>query len=623
MNRLVAIALDEAHLAMTWGKDFRGAYARIRNIRDRVHHVPMLAVSATLSQRNVLKLSRICGLRTGHTHILRTSVDRPEIFLRIHQLIYPQKQYLDLAALLPLSPKSPYEIEKTLIFVDSVIGIEAILQSMLSWMRTLRYPRGHQGWVKTYFSAMDSRSKEEVANEFAKRDDSGARPGKSDAKPSTIRIVIATTAYGMGINNPDIRRVAIWLAPSTAADWQQRAGRAMRKAKGVGDCILFVSKAQLQHCQKRKARRHTTLSQSQSLYESASNDVSDNLNSSTSDSDYSSIDEDRNPRLGIYTDRSRAQQRGKEKDTKKRLKKTIDSTVTGILVSKECIRMELLAALDDTTYSSADGRTFPSSNSCCSRCHPDERRLLPVPPALLGRPKPNGGQIAYTSFMMRKRLQYWREEQARWSVDLPLQEYPSYIMPDSILDDISTNWYEVSTLQDLQARFWYWPDCIKYGKELEGLITQVTQGRLITPPLWETEWRSRGKRSKPEAPLTVSQIVGEERRRHREGIIKQRSTTSTIAERTVDSTAPISTSSTNSLPPSLPPPPPPHFAGDEPAITTDPYHQTKRKQDASTISPRKDATKRTEYDKVDISVMNLRRTSSRTRKPSKKVQGVD
>jgi superfamily II DNA helicase RecQ len=103
-------------------------------------------------------------------------------------------------------------------------------------MRKLKYPvKQYHRWVKTYFASMAKTSKTSIAADFGTSNEA-----KKGLVSPSCRILIATTAYGLGIDNPDIGEVIRRGLPYSIADTLQRLGRAIQNGKGqaVGRIII-------------------------------------------------------------------------------------------------------------------------------------------------------------------------------------------------------------------------------------------------------------------------------------------------------------------------------------------------------------------------------------------------
>lgn len=153
-QRISLLAIDEIHLVEEWGKSFCSLYAEIEKIRTRIpHHVPLLGVSATLTKIKRLRILDKAGFCEDY-QLMQTSLDRPEI-QQIHYFIkHTKSNLLDLQFI--LSPKAMHakDIQKTLIFVNTVAEVLPLVKAIRGWMRQLKYPQGSEEWVWPYFSIM-------------------------------------------------------------------------------------------------------------------------------------------------------------------------------------------------------------------------------------------------------------------------------------------------------------------------------------------------------------------------------------------------------------------------------------------------------------------------------------
>lgn len=129
--------------------------------------------------------------------LMQTSLDRPEIE-QIHCFMaHPKSSLLDLQFILPKTATQANANQKTIIFVNTVAEICPIIKTIQAWMILLGYPAGSSTWIRPYHSAMSDWDKKLIAKAFK-------TPGNENTE---CIILVATDAYGMGIDNPDIRLV--------------------------------------------------------------------------------------------------------------------------------------------------------------------------------------------------------------------------------------------------------------------------------------------------------------------------------------------------------------------------------------------------------------------------------
>jgi superfamily II DNA helicase RecQ len=136
-------------------------------LRSRIPaHVPVLGVSATLDPQTLNWVRESAGFECD-VEILRTSIDRPEIYLQVSCIQETEKSMLNLQSVLPLSANRFTDIPKTIIYMDSVAQICKAVELFQTWMRQLNYPSAASSWVASYFSDMAAADKHRIDINFA------------------------------------------------------------------------------------------------------------------------------------------------------------------------------------------------------------------------------------------------------------------------------------------------------------------------------------------------------------------------------------------------------------------------------------------------------------------------
>jgi superfamily II DNA helicase RecQ len=115
------------------------------------------------------------------------------------------------------------QILKTIVYCDRISDVLLIARQLRRWMRV----ENAKQIVVPYYSELSEETKGRVSQEFVRSE-------------SIHRIIVATDAMGMGINNPDLIRVVNWKQPFSRCALMQRAGRAARSPTLNGDFIWFV-----------------------------------------------------------------------------------------------------------------------------------------------------------------------------------------------------------------------------------------------------------------------------------------------------------------------------------------------------------------------------------------------
>jgi ATP-dependent DNA helicase RecQ len=200
-------AIDEAHCISQWGHDFRPEYAQLGAVRERLGSPPTIALTATATEdvRNDI----IRGLNLREPKIVITGFDRPNLIYESRRLT---KQFEKDEALLRLLRQ---ENGSGIVYCATRKAVDA-LTSMLS-QTLIDRP------VFAYHAGMDQ----------------AARTANQEQFMQTPRaIAVATNAFGMGINKPDIRLVVHYNCPGTLEAYYQEAGRAGRDGLPA-ICTLF------------------------------------------------------------------------------------------------------------------------------------------------------------------------------------------------------------------------------------------------------------------------------------------------------------------------------------------------------------------------------------------------
>ncbi len=202
-------AVDEAHCVSQWGHDFRPEYAQLGAVRERLGSPPTIALTATATEDVRNDIMTALGLR--EPKIVITGFDRPNLSYESRRLV---KQSEKDQALLDLLGA---ETGSGIVYCSTRKGVDA-LTSMLS--QELR-----DRPIFAYHAGMDQ----------------AARTANQERFMETPRaIAVATNAFGMGINKPDIRFVVHYNLPGTMEHYYQEAGRTGRDGL-QSRCVLMFS----------------------------------------------------------------------------------------------------------------------------------------------------------------------------------------------------------------------------------------------------------------------------------------------------------------------------------------------------------------------------------------------
>ena len=214
-QKISFVAIDEAHCISEWGHDFRPEYRNLRNIIEQIDHVPVIGLTATATekvQEDILKTLRIPDAKT-----FKASFNRPNLFYEVR-------------------PKTK-EVEKDIIrFVKQRLGKSGIIYC-LSRKKVEEIAQVLQvNGIKAvpYHAGLDAKTRAKHQDMFLMED--------SD-------VVVATIAFGMGIDKPDVRYVIHHDIPKSLESYYQETGRAGRD-DGEGYCLAFYAYKDIEKLEK-------------------------------------------------------------------------------------------------------------------------------------------------------------------------------------------------------------------------------------------------------------------------------------------------------------------------------------------------------------------------------------
>ena len=207
------IVIDEAHCVSHWGNDFRPAYLQCKWLKEVFPKVPMLALTASATpkvQQHLLELLGIEGAK-----VISTSLQRPNIAYKVYQI----KEKLPY--LLNLLHKNSGSVIIYLRSRNATSYLSGVLNA--------------KGFSSTFFhGGLTSDEKNLRLKSWLNNE---------------VRIMVATNAFGMGIDKPDVRMVLHWNIPLTLEDYFQEAGRAGRDGT-FAEAILVYDEADIDTAKK-------------------------------------------------------------------------------------------------------------------------------------------------------------------------------------------------------------------------------------------------------------------------------------------------------------------------------------------------------------------------------------
>ena len=411
-QRLVLVAIDEVHVVQQWGEKWREHYSQIEVLRHRIDkRVPWFATSATLDPATLKVVRESAGFQRN-VKLIKTPVDRPDISLSIRRIEHSLKSFHDLRFLIgdAIAPSGEVDttlIPKAIVYMETITEIMAAEDLMIEWLRRIGCDEtSANNAVQAYHALISEFDKRRISTDFR-------LPGRA----ATHRIILATDAMGMGIDNPDICLVIQWRQPDSVCTLMQRAGRAARGTNNTGNFLWLVES----WCFGSK-------------------------------------------------DKPEKKSQSAKKDMERR--RALNPVLFKLINTQGCIRRCVLDFFGESMTS------YQPPEPCCSGCSKTD--LLPRPPTQAEAPRksrvPNWARPQTIDD-----LKDWRKTKAQQLFQdrscFSVKDAEEVVMSTDLLEKLGKEGNHIRTMDDLQSRTGNWAWDLDFGNEVLEIITAACTTR--------------------------------------------------------------------------------------------------------------------------------------------------
>ena len=203
---LARFVIDEAHCLSSWGHDFRPSYRELSFLREQFPQIPIMALTATANSK--VRQDIISILRMRDAKMIKQSFNRPNLHYKI--LLRTGTFYSDVSSFIQMK----YPNESGIIYCQTRNKCEQVAEKLSSEFS-----------IKCYHAGLGKQDRQSI---------------QQDWSTGQVKIIVATIAFGMGIDKSNVRFVIHHALPNSVEGYYQETGRAGRDGL-TSDCILYYN----------------------------------------------------------------------------------------------------------------------------------------------------------------------------------------------------------------------------------------------------------------------------------------------------------------------------------------------------------------------------------------------